>query len=239
MHRDKCGAASVCGFFRIIAFLKPPGLRVYGSMACVRNSVGEDCYVSDEIVTSRAGVRVRVGNTDAEGRMVMADLLCEMKELALKPEIGGKDPLLFTIATLTGHVVRCYGTAYSGIMDNGYARKLNIARSIQDSGDIMSDPFEVSVVRREDWEFHGSHIDEYADTRNSSNIGSTNRSRGHMTPPAFMQIAAGLDKHGLDSDHPLAYTHIDIAGSSGHYPGIPTGTPLLALSHRFLLPCSK
>ena len=40
-----------------------------------------ESYVADEIVTSRAGKRVRVGNTDAEGRMVMADVLCRMKEL--------------------------------------------------------------------------------------------------------------------------------------------------------------
>lgn len=39
-----------------------------------------DAYVADEIITSRAGLRVRVGNTDAEGRMVMADVLCHMKE---------------------------------------------------------------------------------------------------------------------------------------------------------------
>lgn len=39
-----------------------------------------DCYVADELVVSRAGRRIRVGNTDAEGRMVMVDLLCEMKE---------------------------------------------------------------------------------------------------------------------------------------------------------------
>lgn len=45
-----------------------------------------DCYVADELVVSRAGRRVRVGNTDAEGRMVMADLLCEMKEKVRKLE---------------------------------------------------------------------------------------------------------------------------------------------------------
>ena len=39
-----------------------------------------ESYVADEIITSRAGVRVRVGNTDAEGRMVMADVLCKLKE---------------------------------------------------------------------------------------------------------------------------------------------------------------
>lgn len=48
----------------------------------MRNSVGSECYVADEIITSRAGVRVRVGNTDAEGRMAMADVLCRMKEIA-------------------------------------------------------------------------------------------------------------------------------------------------------------
>lgn len=42
--------------------------------------LGADCYVADELVVSRAGRRIRVGNTDAEGRMVMVDLLCEMKE---------------------------------------------------------------------------------------------------------------------------------------------------------------
>lgn len=42
----------------------------------VRNSVGENCYVSDEVIMSRAKQRVRVGDTDAEGRMIMADVLC-------------------------------------------------------------------------------------------------------------------------------------------------------------------
>ena len=51
-------------------------LRVVAALAMVRNSVGANCYVADEIITSRAGVRIRVGNTDAEGRMAMVDVLC-------------------------------------------------------------------------------------------------------------------------------------------------------------------
>ena len=39
-----------------------------------------DAYVSDEIIVARSGKRIRIGNTDAEGRMVMADVLCHMKE---------------------------------------------------------------------------------------------------------------------------------------------------------------
>ncbi len=67
MSRDKCGAADVAGFLRVISILKPKNLKVVGAMAMVRNSVGSNAYVADEIITSRAGVRIRVGNTDAEG----------------------------------------------------------------------------------------------------------------------------------------------------------------------------
>lgn len=71
-------------------------------MAMVRNSIGPNAYVADELITARSGVRIRVGNTDAEGRMAMVDVLCYMKEKALKEKLV--NPHLFTIATLTGHV---------------------------------------------------------------------------------------------------------------------------------------
>jgi leucyl aminopeptidase len=54
---------------------------VKAALGLVRNSVGENCYVADEVIVSRHGARVRVGNTDAEGIMVMADLLCEVSSL--------------------------------------------------------------------------------------------------------------------------------------------------------------
>jgi leucyl aminopeptidase len=63
---------------KVVDELKPANVEVVGAMAMVRNSVGSNAYVSDEIITSRAGIRVRVGNTDAEGRMAMADVLCKV-----------------------------------------------------------------------------------------------------------------------------------------------------------------
>ena len=48
-------------------------------MAMVRNSIGSNAYVSDEIITSRAGVRIRVVHSDMEGRMAMVDVLAHMK----------------------------------------------------------------------------------------------------------------------------------------------------------------
>lgn len=75
MSRDKCGAAAVAGFMKLVDQQRPNDVHVIGVLCVVRNSVGEDCYVSDEVITSRSGVRVRIGNTDAEGRMCMADAL--------------------------------------------------------------------------------------------------------------------------------------------------------------------
>ncbi|KAM9858501.1 putative aminopeptidase W07G4.4 [Aulostomus maculatus] len=231
MHRDKCGAAAVAGFFQILAMLKPSHLKVIGSMAMVRNSVGSDCYVADELVVSRAGRRVRVGNTDAEGRMVMVDLLCEMKEKAVR-EIS---PHLVTIATLTGHAIRAMGPNYSIIMDNGPAHHSRNASQWQTAGDILGDVFEVSTIRREDYEFHKGKS-EYEEILQCNNLPSSSTPRGHQTPAAFLIMASGLDKHGIDSDKPLPYSHIDIAGSSGPFPGVPTGAPIIAMATKYILP---
>src|SRR5207253_3164903 len=92
-------------------------VRVVGLLGLVRNSVGEESYVSDEIIKSRAGVRVRIGNTDAEGRLVLADLLAEAKGIAN----DAPDPLIVSIATLTGHVYRAYGP-YVGSIGNAASR---------------------------------------------------------------------------------------------------------------------
>ncbi|KAI1900898.1 hypothetical protein AGOR_G00054580 [Albula goreensis] len=229
MHRDKCGAAAVAGFFQVLAELKPKNLKVMGAMAMVRNSVGSDCYVSDELVVSRAGRRVRVGNTDAEGRMVMTDLLCEMKEQA----VNQVNPHLFTIATLTGHAIRAMGPNYSIIMDNGAAHRAGNARLWQKAGEELGDVFEISMIRREDYEFHRGKS-EYEEILQCNNLPSSATPRGHQTPAAFLIMSSGLDKYGVDSDKPLPYSHIDIAGSSGPFPGVPTGAPILAMVSRYI-----
>lgn len=89
--------------------LQPPTVKVVAALCVVRNSVGENCYVADEVITAKSGARVRVSNTDAEGRMAMADALYHLKEMAL----CSVNPHLFTIATLTGHAFLSAGPGYS------------------------------------------------------------------------------------------------------------------------------
>ncbi|KAK2167350.1 hypothetical protein LSH36_29g08016 [Paralvinella palmiformis] len=230
MHRDKCGAAFVAGLFQTLSILKPKGLKVIGAMSMVRNSVGSECYVADELIVSRAGVRIRIGNTDAEGRMAMSDVVCEMKELA----VGEVNPCLFTIATLTGHVIRAYGANYTAVVSNHPAVSSKVSQTLFEAGEKSGDPFEISTLRREDFALHKGKS-EYEDLIQSNNKPSTLTDRGHQTPAAFIIMASGLDKHGRDSSAPLPYAHLDIAGSSGPFPGVPTGSPIVAFTHAYVL----
>ncbi|MGH0136835.1 UNVERIFIED_CONTAM: hypothetical protein FKN15_019827 [Acipenser sinensis] len=237
MHRDKCGSAAVAGFFQepfseLVSshdtsdpYLCCDPIHVKKVSRFVARSplpspplLPSDCYVADELITSRAQRRIRVGNTDAEGRMVMADLLSEMKERALL-EVA---PELFTIATLTGHAIRAMGPNYSCLL------------AIVNAGDELGDVFEISNVRREDFDFHRGKS-EYEDILQCNNLPSSATPRGHQTPAAFLIMASGLDQHGVDSEKPLRYSHIDIAGSSGPFPGIPTGAPILAMATNYIL----
>ncbi|KAF9975271.1 hypothetical protein BGZ73_001163 [Actinomortierella ambigua] len=243
MSRDKCGAATAAGFIATVAELNPKHINVTVKLGLVRNSIGSDAYVSDEIIYSRAGLRVLVGNTDAEGRMVMTDLLCEAKEEILNDRKNGIHipSRLFTVATLTGHAIRAYGN-YGITLDNGPARKAGISQRIQTGGHLLADPFEISTLRREDYSMvaPGSNSEDVCQANEKA---SSVTRRGHQFPMAFMAIASGVSQYGLDkpAKDQIAYTHLDIAGSAeeAHGKGLSlpevTGNPIPAFAATFLL----
>jgi len=230
MSRDKGGAAAVAGFMLAAAKLKIP-VQAIAELGVVRNSIGAESFVTDEIVTSHAGVRVRIGNTDAEGRLVLADLLSHLRVRALKEH----NPRIFSVATLTGHAGRAVGP-YNIALDNGPARAAGVAVQLGEQGDQWGDPFEISRLRREDYDFVQPRT-KADDLLSCNNLPSSGTARGHQFPAAFLVIASGLDKHGTDSNQPLCFTHIDIGGSGAEggdwQHGRPTGKPLVALLASF------
>ncbi|XP_063629570.1 putative aminopeptidase W07G4.4 isoform X2 [Cydia splendana] len=194
MSRDKCGAAAVAGFLKACELLKP-SLRVSAALCMVRNSVGSEAYVADELIKCRRGLAVRVGNTDAEGRMVMADVLDEMRERAE----SARRPHVYTVATLTGHAVRAVGPAYTIVMDNHAARAKGHAEAFRASGESIADMVEVSTIRREDLAFHrgqcpGDHVHQ------ANNQPSTQTNRGHQVLTPTLLIVHR--RHGGGVHHP-------------------------------------
>lgn len=93
MKKDMGGAATVLGLARMIMALELP-LQLRVLIPAVENSVSADAFRPQDILTSRKGLTVEINNTDAEGRLVLADAL------ALADE--GKPDAIISMATLTG-----------------------------------------------------------------------------------------------------------------------------------------
>ena len=109
MKGDKTGACIVLGVIKSIADMKLP-VKVSLFIAAAENMPGGESYHPDDILTARNGKTIEVNNTDAEGRLTLADALCLACEQ--KPD------LVIDIATLTGACAVALGSTMCGLFSN-------------------------------------------------------------------------------------------------------------------------
>ena len=109
MKDDMSGAACVIGVMKALNKLKPE-VEVHGIIAACENMPSSSSYKPGDILTAKNGKTIEVDNTDAEGRLTLADALCYACELGVDEVID--------IATLTGACMVALGTAAAGIMGN-------------------------------------------------------------------------------------------------------------------------
>jgi leucyl aminopeptidase len=122
MKRDKDGGCAVLGAMHAVATLIRPRRPVVALLPAAENSVSDDCYRPDDVIRFRNGVTVEVTNTDAEGRLVLADALCWACER--------EDPgFIVDVATLTGGIVVALGSVFAGLWceDDGLRRRIESA----------------------------------------------------------------------------------------------------------------
>ncbi|HLO40820.1 MAG TPA: leucyl aminopeptidase family protein [Phycisphaerales bacterium] len=108
MKRDKDGGCAVLGAMHAIATVIKPRVPVVALLSIAENSISDEAYRPDDVITYRNGVTVEVTNTDAEGRLVLADALC----WACEQE---NPAAIVDLATLTGGVVVALGSTYCGM----------------------------------------------------------------------------------------------------------------------------
>ncbi len=108
MKRDKDGGCGVMGAMLAIATTIKPKVPVVALLCSAENSISDEAYRPDDVLTFRNGVTVEVTNTDAEGRLVLADGLC----WACDKE---KPAAIIDVATLTGGVVVALGSTFAGL----------------------------------------------------------------------------------------------------------------------------
>jgi leucyl aminopeptidase len=108
MKRDKDGGCAVLGAMHAIATIIKPRVPVVALLSIAENSISDEAYRPDDVITYRNGVTVEVTNTDAEGRLVLADALC----WACEKE---NPAAIIDLATLTGGVVVALGSTFCGM----------------------------------------------------------------------------------------------------------------------------
>ena len=181
MKSDMAGAAAVAGALFLAALQKLP-LHIIALIPATDNRPGGNAYTPGDVITMFDGTTVEVLNTDAEGRMILADALSYA---------GKYDPeIVIDAATLTGAAVRAIGTEASIIMGNA---KDSYFDSLEKAG---FDTWE-RVVRFPFWDDYKEHMkSKIADLKN---IGTSN---------AGMISAGKFLEHFCKSP----YIHMDVAG---------------------------
>ena len=127
MKADKSGAAACMGIIKAAAELEVP-FEVHAVLGATENAIGGKSYKPDDILKARNGVTIEVNNTDAEGRLVLADCLSWAQDM-VEPDI------LIDLATLTGACVVGLGDYTSGIIGNNYELQMDFKRGSQPSGE--------------------------------------------------------------------------------------------------------
>ncbi len=122
MKFDMCGGAAVIEAIGALAELEAPA-RVLGVVGATENMINGHSVKVGDVVTALDGTTIEVNNTDAEGRMVLADCIAHARH-------EGSDAIV-DIATLTGGVIAALGHTFAGLMCNDEA----IARRVIDCGE--------------------------------------------------------------------------------------------------------
>jgi len=184
MKYDKMGGMAVLGAMQAIAASKLP-VRVTGILAVAENMVGGDAYRPDDIISMHNGVTVEVTNTDAEGRLVLADALSwACKEL--------EPTAIVDMATLTGGVVVALGHFSAGYFCENDALRGRLESASLESGE--------KVWRLPLWPEHRDFMrGHHSDLINSN----PQRSAHPIQGAAFLSYFV---------DEKVPWAHLDIAG---------------------------
>ena len=128
MKADKSGACAVLGILKAVNELKLP-IEVHGIIGATENMIGADAYKPDDILKAKNGKTIEIRNTDAEGRLVLADCLCYIQE---KVELD----YLFDFATLTGACVVALGEYTTGVMGRSSKLKHSFLKAASKAGEL-------------------------------------------------------------------------------------------------------
>ena len=186
MKSDKSGACAVLGIIKAAKELELP-IQIDAIIGAAENMVGPNSYKPDDILKAKNGKTIEVRNTDAEGRLVLADSLCYAQE-KVKPDF------ILDFATLTGACVVALGEYTTGVMGFNSSLKKKILEATKESGELASElPFNRYLPKL--------LKSQVADICNIS----SSRYGGAITAALFLS-------EFIEEDYKDRWVHLDIAG---------------------------
>jgi leucyl aminopeptidase len=189
MKYDMCGAAAVLGSMEVISEAQLP-VNIIAAIPLVENLPSGTAIRPGDIVKSYSGKTIEIINTDAEGRLILADAISYIVK-NYEPDI------LIDLATLTGAIVVALGHTDAGLVSNDKI----LVDELQESGNITGEKVWPLPLWDEHTELMKSKI---ADLRNTSKVSGA----GAITAAAFLKQFIGNTR----------WVHIDIAGTAWGMP---------------------
>lgn len=142
MKYDMCGAANVLGLMLAVAELGLP-VRIMGVLALAENAIGPDAMQPGTVARACNGTTVEINNTDAEGRLVLADAI------AWASQRHPQARYIIDMATLTGAVVKALGYELSGLMTQDEPLRAALTQAGKRSGDeVWSLPLDARLKKQ-------------------------------------------------------------------------------------------
>jgi len=184
MKGDMAGAACVVGLMQVLATRKAKA-NVIGAIGLVENMPGGKAQRPGDIVTAMSGQTIEVINTDAEGRLVLADVLHYINQ-RFKPKF------MIDLATLTGAIMVALGQEYAGLFSNDDKLAERLTKAGETTGERV-------------WRMPlGAEYDKLIDSKFADMKNTGGRFAGSITGAQFVQRF--VDK--------TPWAHLDIAGTA-------------------------
>lgn len=184
MKSDMAGAATVLGVFSVLEKLSP-NVEVHGVIAACENMPSGAAYRPGDILTAKGGKTIEVLNTDAEGRITLADALAYAAEF--KPDA------IVDVATLTGACLVALGSTVAGLLGNNDSLKSKLKKAAERMGEGVA---ELPMPE----EYRSWMESAVADIRNVSSV----KAAGVITAAMFLS----------EFVEEVPWAHLDIAGPS-------------------------
>lgn len=184
MKMDMGGSASVLGAMEVIGRLKP-NCNILAVIPSSENMPNGNALKPGDVITSLSGKTIEVKNTDAEGRLILADGITYAKQLGAS--------YIVDLATLTGAVLVALGDCTTGAVTNNEDLMIEVLESAQEAGELM-------------WRL--PNFDPYKEMLKTSEVADLNNSPGRLAG----SITAGLFLGEFAEDTP--WVHLDIAGTA-------------------------